>query len=198
MIAITVFVLVIAGVGSVFTAVVKMSRTAFTEAELALNMRQLREKLLFHVAPPHDGYVWSGLLSADAGVENSQKIRAASEGVYAVESSTKSGETVAQSIELVQHSGERYFTNDGDRYDDNFAIRWLTPGGLSLLPGDDDVFALDDGESIATLEDSFQAQKNLYFINLRAKVNGVERGERIVVPIFGKAQVRNTGSVFHD
>ena len=69
MIASAVFAMVVAGVATMFTAVVRMSRTAFTEAELSLNMRQLREKLLFHAAPPTGAAASAGLLSGDISLD---------------------------------------------------------------------------------------------------------------------------------
>ena len=183
MMAVAITVAVVGGVGSAFVGIVKMSKTAMAEAELSVRMRETREKLLFHAAPPHDGKVWSGLLSGETGVESGVKIRTSTDAF-----DTLTGGDASQTIELVvsESNGHRRFTNDGDRYDERWEFRWLDPGAIGMLPSDD------------VLDDSVQTKKFLYSINLKATAAGVTRRERVVVPLFGKEQVKEADNVFHD
>jgi len=181
LVAVVIFTLVVAGIGTSFVAVMRLSRRAMAEAELSVRMRELREKLLFHVAPPHGGRVWAGLLSGERGVEAGVKIRTPAEGY-----DLATGVGVPQTIELVRHSGRVGFVNDGDRTDDAWDHRWLAPGGFAMLP---------EAEALGYAQ---QDSRFFYTITLEASAQGVTRRERIVVPLFGRAQLENEGNVFDD
>lgn len=187
MTASVVMVLVVGGVLSSFIGVRRMTGTAVAEAELSVRMRELREKLLFHAAPPHDGRVWSGILSgADSGavVESGYKIKMYRTYGY----DTVRQRVVDQHIELVpvDAGGLRFLGNDGDRHDERWATRWLDPGGFSWLPSDGWV----DGSSLAV--------GSVFYVGLEASAGGVTRRERVVVPAFGKVQRTLDGKVFDD
>ena len=183
--------LVVGGLGSFFVGAHRLSRGAYAEAELSVQLRLLREKLLFHVAPPHDGKAWAGLLSG-AGVngapvvENSFKVRMAAAGV-----TLSDGTACTQTIELVPHTQtdsdgtvQRWLVNDGDRVDDQWSHPYLRPMS-GYLQAD-------------WLDDTELAARHLFFITVDATMNGVSRRERIAVPVFGTLQVRSTKGVFHD
>lgn len=187
MLASAVMVLAIGGALSMFVAVQRMTRTSFTEAELSVRMRELREKLLFHVSPPHDGRIWSGVLSGmNQGnvVEGDRKILM--NQAYGYDLTT--AKVVDQRIELVPvtSGAARFFGNDGDRHDERWETRWLDPGGLSWLP------------PAGFLNAPPSAQNTVLYVVLEASANGITRRERVTVPVFGKAQRTLDGKVFDE
>ena len=193
MLAVTIFSLVSGGLVASVVAMRKVATDAFATAELSVRTRELRDKLLYHAAPPHGGCVWAGIRSG--GAEEGQravqgsKIRMAAFGVR-----TATGGSVRQTIELVAASrsgGGRQFVNDGDRTDERWAARWLDPGGIGFL-ADDEVDVLLSGNN----EDAFA-------VNLRAVVRPPAQGEiahaeRIVVPVFGREVPTDSLRVFTD
>lgn len=180
MTAVAIFTLVIAGVGSAFVGVIRMSKTAMAEAELSVRMRMFREKLLFHVEPPHDGKVFAGLLTADRGVEQGVRVLATGEGFDAT-----TGGKVVQTIRV--SAGSERYRNEGDGTGGDRLDGWLNPSGIAITPGTDGGFGWSE-----------QEDNGLYSIAFEASAAGVTRRERVVVPIFGRAQVKNPESVFHD
>lgn len=183
-------VIVLGGLGSFFVGAHRLSKGAYAEAELSIQLRLLREKLLFHVAPLHDGKVWAGLLSGSGVngapvIENSFKVRMAAKGIV-----LSDGTACAQSIELVPHSQTasdgktlRWLVNDGDRIDDQWSRPYLRPMAGYLQSG--------------WLNDDVLASRHIFFITLDATMNGFSRRERMAVPVFGKMQIRSAEGVFH-
>lgn len=198
MTAVFIFSVVVGGLGSFFLGIQRMMKESYAEAELSLRARALREKLLFHVAPPHvaagHGHtVWSGVLSGTPksgtglAVEGGSKVFLAATGIAA-----DTGAVVGQEIQLLPKTGSsgnaswRCFGNDSDRFDEQWRSPWLDPGRLDTIPAAG-VFSTD-----------VLATKNLFSINLELSANGFTRRERVVVPVFGKPQVPGAGKVFHD
>ena len=190
MVATFITVLVMGGVCSFVLGAHRLVLGAYAEAELSIQLRFLREKLLFHVAPPHDGKIWAGLLSGSSignssVVENSFKVRMAANGIDLL-----SGAPCSQTIELIPNTGTgsdgstvRWFKNDGDRVDDQWRRPYLRP-----VPG-----YLPD----AWLTDSEVTALNIFFVTLDIEMNGYRRSERLTIPVFGKVQEPGTGGVFH-
>ena len=190
MMAIFITVLVMGGLCAFFLGVHRLVQGAYAESELSIQLRFLREKLLFHVAPPHGGAIWAGLLSgASIGngsvVESSFKVRMAANGI-----DLSSGAPCSQTIELIPDTGTgpdgstaRWFKNDGDRVDDQWQRPYLRPVP-SYLPD-------------AWLTDSEVTARNIFFVTLDIAMNGYRRSERLVIPVFGKVQEPGTGGVFH-
>jgi len=183
-------VLVMGGLCTFFLGAHRLVLGAYAESELSIQLRFLREKLLFHVAPPHNDKVWAGLLSgASIGnssvVESSFKVRMAANGI-----DLSSGAPCSQTIELIPDTGTgsdgttaRWFKNDGDRVDEQWPRRYLRPVS-SYLPD-------------AWLTDSEVTARNIFFVTLDIAMNGYRRSERLVIPVFGKVQEPGTGGVFH-
>lgn len=189
MITTFIIVLVMGGLGTFFLGAHRLVKGAYAEAELSMQLRMLREKLLFHVAPMHNGKVWAGLLSGSSignasVVENSYKVRMSAKGI-----NLSDGTACDQTIELIPRTQavwggtlDRWFGNDGDRVDDQWQRPYLRP-----IPG----YLKDDW-----LDDSVLA-RHLFFITLDATMNGHSRSERLAVPVFGRQQQRTTAGVFH-
>ena len=181
--------LVLGGLCTFMVTSHRLVKGAYAEAELSIQLRTLREKLLFHVAPPHGGNVWAGLLSGSSinnapVVENSMKVRMSANGI-----SLTDGKAGPQTIELLVRTEttqdgtvNRWFGNDGDRYDDQWQRPYLRQVSNYLQTG--------------WLEDS-EIGRNLLFITLNATMNGYSRNERLAVPVFGKQQQRSAAGVFH-
>ena len=196
MIASALLIVILGGVGSLLIGVVGMTKRSFAEAELSLAMREMREKLLFHVVPAHDGKVWAGLLSCADGVENGIKVYSKSnveeysKGEYHIDGvhglNITNGIPCEQTVQLVIDMQYKSFMNDGDRYGGEGTKRWLMPSALGMIDG------------VEALDYSRQDDKNIYFIKLSAEVKDVSREERIAVPLFGINQEKNEGNVFHD
>ena len=190
MMATVITVLVMGGHCSFFLGAHRLVQGAYAESELSIQLRFLREKLLFHVAPPHNGKIWAGLLSGSSigngsVVESSFKVRMAANGI-----DLSSGAPCSQTIELIPDTGTgldgstaRWFKNDGDRVDE----QWQRPY-LRSVPG-----YLPD----SWLTDSEVTARNIFFVTLDIAMNGYRRSERLTIPVFGKVQEPGTGGVFH-
>ena len=190
MMATFITVLVMGGLCTFFLGAHRLVKGAYAESELSIQLRFLREKLLFHVAPPHNGKIWAGLLSGSgigngSVVENSFKVRMAANGI-----DLSSGEPCSQTIELIPDTGTgsdgatvRWFKNDGDRVDDQWPRKYLRPVP-DYLPAD-------------WLTDSELTARNIFFVTLDVAMNGYRRSERLTIPVFGKVQEPGTGGVFH-
>ena len=190
MMATFITVLVMGGLCAFFLGAHHLVQGAYAESELSIQLRFLREKLLFHVAPHHNGKIWAGLLSGSAignssVVESSFKVRMSANGV-----DLSSGASCSQTIELIPDTGTgsdgttaRWFKNDGDRVDDQWQRPYLRPIP-GYLPAD-------------WLTDSEVTARNIFFVTLDIAMNGYRRSERLVIPVFGKVQEPGTGGVFH-
>jgi len=180
MVTASIMAVVLGGLAALMLGSHRLVKGAYAEAELSVQLRMLREKLLFHVAPPHGGKVWSGLLSGGSVngasvIEGTTKIRMGANGIVLLD-----GSPCQQSIELVAHtelesdgSLARWFVNDGDRVDDQWQRKHLRP-----IEG----YLADDW-----LDATVLAGNHVFFITLDAHMNGCVRRERISVPVFGTA-----------
>ena len=63
MLTTTIFAVVMAAVSSAFIGGMRLLKATFATAEMSLRARDLRDRLLFHAAPPHNDTIWAGLLS---------------------------------------------------------------------------------------------------------------------------------------
>ena len=158
-------VLVMGGLCTFFLGAHRLVQGAYAESELSIQLRLLREKLLFHVAPPHNGKVWAGILSGSSignspVVESSFKVRMAANGI-----DLSSGAPCSQTIELIPNtavgsdgSTSRWFRNDGDRVDDQWRRPYLRPV-VGYLPD-------------TWLTDSEVTTRNIFFVTLDVAASG--------------------------
>lgn len=200
-IASSIVALVIGSLCSTIMGVQKLVSRSYTEAELSIRMRALREKILFHAAPPHDGKVFAGVLSGMTTSRSALPIEGGIKiNVLAGSMKLSDGSSQDQNIQLVlenssQGSSRKYFKNDGETGFQR--LHWLR-----LENAGDGRTATANlgylGENALVDDLLGTARRNLYFINLSAKLGDIERRERVVVPVFATEQVRNDNSVFHD
>lgn len=191
MMASTIFVLVVSGLGTFFVGVQRLAMNAFADAELTVRTREFRERLLFHVEPTGTDAVSAGILSGSPVNEASKvadpqtsKITMAAYGADPTD-----GKAVSKRIELVRANG---VDRDGrplgwivNESSDSTATGWLRPGGFGFV---------EDGY----LDTDLMNDRHLLFFNVTARANGRIRRERIVVPLFGTVQVKNSDHVFND
>ena len=119
MVVVTIFSVVTAALASSFIGGVRLLRATFATAEMSLRVRDLRERLLFYAAPPHDNTVWAGLLSGTNATDvlegNATKIL-----MHCAAMKTTGGTTAHQTIQLIfKDSGTAkcsFFSED--RYDE--------------------------------------------------------------------------------
>ena len=198
MLALAIFSLVVGGLMTSVVAIHKTSLDTFATAELSVRTRELRDKLLFHAAPPHGGCVWAGIRSGNAGdgqqVIQGAKIRMLTFGVR-----TDTGNSVEQTIELVPSADgkSRRFVNDGDRTDERWTFKWLDPGRIGFLP--DAGADVDAVESVPMGKDAEAFAVNLSAsVRPHARADEIVHAERIVVPVFGREVPKNDLGVFTD
>ena len=212
MFASAVSALVLGGVASFMLGAGRMARTAFAEAELSVQTRQLRDKLLFHAMPQGGGVCWPGLLSARASRSDGDVVEGGSKllmkvygagvgdgklyfstspegaaGVIGDTSSRHNLQLVARS-ETAGGSTMKWLGNDDDRSAEHGNLGWLRPTRFGYL---EDGWA--DGGMVLS--------HGLLFVEIAASMGGVSSRERVAVPLFGREQVKNTstaGSVFFD
>lgn len=188
MVATSIFTVVAASVASAFIGGVCMLESTFATVEMSLGVRELRERLLFYAAPPHDGTVWAGLLSgtnSTAVLEgNASKIL-----MHCAALKNVNGETASQTIQLIlKNPGtETCSFSSEDRYDERWPQRWLHPGNLNLFADSARTTPLVWARKVDGTEDHSR-----FYIHLTGykAVRGlpVEHNERIVVPVFGCQQ----------
>lgn len=199
MIASSIFVLIVAGSLTMITGLTRLIGQGYQTAELSIRMREIREKLLFHPMPPHDGKFYPGVLTgspvSSLPIEGGIKIYVETPVTKNDGSIVKSGNgsIVYSKLQLVKSSqqanGGYSFRNDSESQE-YYRTRWFSLGPVGYLGSD----PLDD----SLLSTDSRLTKNLYFVNLEASLGGVSRKERVAVPVFGYEQKKNATSVFHD
>ena len=184
-----IFVIVVSQLAGVFIGAQRLLKRAFTEAELSLVSRQMRERLLFKARPDSGDKCCAGLLSAADQTVGWSSLQAT---IPCVDASTGLDESSAQSQFAI---GSQWNSSRGDNdlmVWDQFntaAKKWLFPSQMSCgwtwsdwcdTGGVCDGFA--DREKYAATKGQY------YYLTIYYKANGVERKERVVVPVFGKVQ----------
>lgn len=197
MLTTTIFAVVMAAVSSAFIGGIRLLKATFATAEMSLRARDLRDRLLFHAAPPHNDTIWAGLLSGtnnnDVLEGNATKILMHCTAFKPVDNSA-----VAQTIQLVfKDPGTTkcsFFSED--RYDERWPHRWLNPGGMNLLA---DYGSYTHGASyrppspITVAKNSKNEEdKSRFYIHLSGRIDvaglPIKHNERIVVSVFGRQQ----------
>lgn len=132
LVAISIFSLVAAAIGTSAVACLKLCRTAVVEAELSLRTRELREKLLFHVRLPTSTAAYDGLLSAPS-TSRVDTVAFTYEGEQLPLTSIGSGNRVRQSHRLLlTGADDQTYIMDDHAPHDTANERWLRPGGFYL------------------------------------------------------------------
>lgn len=188
MIAVAISSIVLVAVASSFIGGMRILKTTFATVEMSLRTRDLRDRLLFHAAPPHDDVVWAGLLSGTNDTDvlegNATKIL-----MYGTALKDSGANTVNQTMQLVfsDYGAETCSFVSEDRYDERWPARWLHPGNMDFLADSANTQPL-----VWAKKSDGTTDRSRFYIHLtgRMDVAGIPvlHGERIVVPLFGKVQ----------
>ncbi len=184
MIVSAIMVLVLGGMATLLIGSHRMMKEAYATAELSLQLRMLREKLLFRVDAPGDSTLVPGVLSGTNGatIVKSQSIRMHLPGVDA-----RTGALVGSVPVEIKHADE---TNGGQTrrflYNaESTQTKWLRPVAEMDFVGE----ATIDYPIVDVI-----AEDNFFFIDLTGSVESgfggrMTRKERIAVPVFGTVQL---------
>ena len=192
MLVVTIFTIVMAAVSSSFVGGIRLLKATFATAEMSLRVSDLRDRLLFHAAPPHDDTVWAGLLSGTNATDvlegNATKIL-----MYCPALKNAGGTTANQTIQLIvkDYGTKRCSFFSEDRYDERWPQRWLNPGGIDLMADSAATFPLTWARKANNAEDHTR-----FYIHLTGRMDmaglPIVHNERIVVPVFGRQQETRT------
>ena len=180
--ATAIFALVMGGVGTFLVGAFRMTKGAFAMTTLAVQQRELRERLLFRAVPVHDGVVWPGVLSGGkervSVVEGGAKILMSAGGVNLATGAAV--DPAGGNLHIVRHASARggYLVNDGDR---TLRERWLRPMAAACVPA-------------AWVEES--ADFTSVRVTLGGELDGVGVTNRVVAPRFGLAQPTPSTAAF--
>lgn len=188
MVTSVIFMVILAAVVSTYMGSVRLLRVTVATTEMSLGVRDLRDRLLFHAAPPHDDTIWAGLLSGTNHVDvlegNATRIL-----MRCVAMKNNTGTMGSQTIRLGfnDYGTEKCSFSSDDRYDERWKRRWLHPGNLNLLADSSSKAPLVWARKTDGTEDHSR-----FYIRLKGRTEAagipVEHGERIVVPVFGRQQ----------
>lgn len=187
LIASTILIIVVAQFAVAGVACMRMFHGAIAQSELSIKMRELRERLLFHLRPPDEGRFYAGLLSATSIAPGSRALRVSGGDVVPMPLTVARNDVQSHAIAFEDDEAGGSYLVDADAPADEGHLRWLHAGGLFLHPDLDWSTFVEYGK--------INEQNRLYLtLTLAAEstagIDWGSRTERIVVPIFGKAQTR--------
>ena len=188
MVTTTIFVIVLSALYSSFIGGIRLLKATFATAELSLRARDLRERLLFHAAPPHHDTIWAGLLSGTNGTDVLEG-NATVIFMHCPALKNATGTMDNQTIRVVfrDYGNEKCRFFSEDRFDERWPQRWLNPGGLNLMAESGTTTPLVWARKSDNSEDHTR-----FYIRLTGRMDvagiPVRHGERIVVPVFGCQQ----------
>ena len=192
MLAVMIVVIVLAALGSSFVGGVRLLKATLATTEMSLQARALRDRLLFHAAPQHDGTIWAGLLSGTNGTDvlegNATKIL-----MHCPALKDTNGSTANQTIQVIfkDYGTKKCSFFSEDRYDERWKHRWLNPGGIDLMADSGATAPLVWARKADNAEDHSR-----FYIRLTGRMDiaglPIRHDERIVVPLFGRQQETRT------
>lgn len=198
LVAISIFSLVAAAIGTSAVACLKLCRTAVVEAELSLRARELREKLLFHVRLPTSTAAYDGLLSAPS-TSRVDTVAFTYEGEQLPITSIGSGNRARQSHRLLLTGADDQTYIIDDHAPHNTANeRWLRPGGFYL---DGDAYTAE--QFITTVRETSRNALNraqVYLVLSAKAEDGTVLGRReeaMIVPFLNATQTQFAPSQLH-
>ena len=207
LIASCVGIIVLTAVVSVFITTQRMLKSAMAESELALAMRELRDRLLFSVAPPVNGRTSAGLLSAVAFTDHGVPVRSTFENQIRQGYVELWAPTLPQANPLAE-IGEnasraslrlRGFTVGRDNIlinehvpDRDRTLGWLWPARIPLAEawgaGQLDYAAINPNDANNPMIYRFYLDLALKANVKRADGSDIIRRERVSVPLCGRIQ----------
>ncbi len=181
---------VLVAVASSFIGGIRLLKTTIATAEMAMRVRELRDKLLFHAAPSSHGVFWAGLLSGTNVVGGISGLRMNGSVLNG-----NSGETREQKIDL---TFENWGSSKCSLLNRECSNRdWLHPGNVDLFADSSSKVPLTweyGGISTNNVNGITNSINNIdrFYIHITGRINvsglPVVHDERIVVPVFGHNQ----------
>ena len=180
--ATVIFSLVIGGIGTFMIGAYRMTKGAFAMATLSVQQREIRERMLFRVAPVHEGVAWPGMISGAndnlSVIGSGEKILMSAAGVNLETGAAV--QPVGSNIQIARQTSVRggYFVNEGD---ETMGERWLRPLDATCVP------------------DSWVDESTGYtsvLVTLGGALDGVAVTNRVVVPRFGIVQPTPSTDLF--
>lgn len=198
LIAVSIFSLVVASIGTSAVACLRLCRTAIVEAEISLRARELREKLLFHVRLPTATTVYDGLLSAPS-TSRVDSVAFTYEGEQLPIGDIPNGNRARQSHRiLLAGSGDQTYPMDDHAPHNTANERWLRPGGFYL---DGDAYTAES--FITTVQETSRnalSRAQVYIAVTATTSDGTVLGRReetMIVPFLNSVQTQVAPSQFH-
>ena len=200
LVAIPIFSLVAAAIGTSAVACLKLCRTAVVEAELSLRARELREKLLFHVRLPTSTAAYDGLLSAPS-TSRVDTVAFTYEGEQLPLTSIGSGNRVRQSHRLIlAGSDDNTYPMDDHAPHDTANERWLRPGGFYL---DGEAYTAEQFITTVPVRETSRnalSRAQVYLVLAAKAEDGTVLGRReeaMIVPFLNATQTQFAPSQLH-
>ena len=198
LVAVSIFSLVAAAIGTSAVACLRLCRTAVVEAELSLRARELREKLLFHVRRPTTTAAYDGLLSAPS-TSRVDTVAFSYEGEQLPLTSISSGNRARQSHRLfLTGSDDQTYPMDDHAPHNTANERWLRPGGFYL-----DGEAYTTEQFITTVSETSRnalSRAQVYLVLSAKAEDGTVLGRReetMIVPFLNSIQTQFAPSQLH-
>lgn len=198
LIAVSIFSLVAASIGTSAVACLRLCRTAIVEAEISLRARELREKLLFHVRLPTANTVYDGLLSAPS-TSRVDSVAFTYEGEQLPIGDIPNGNRARQSHRiLLAGSGDQTYPMDDHAPHNTANERWLRPGGFYL---DGDAYTAES--FITTVQETSRnalSRAQVYIAVTATTSDGTVLGRReetMIVPFLNSVQTQVAPSQLH-
>lgn len=198
LIAVSIFSLVVASIGTSAVACLRLCRTAIVEAEISLRARELREKLLFHVRLPTANTVYDGLLSAPS-TSRVDSVAFTYEGEQLPIGDIPNGNRARQSHRiLLAGSGDQTYPMDDHAPHNTANERWLRPGGFYL---DGDAYTAES--FITTVQETSRnalSRAQVYIAVTATTSDGTVLGRReetMIVPFLNSVQTQVAPSQLH-
>lgn len=157
----------------------RLMKLTMAETETSLALRELREKLLFHAAPPGNGRTYAGVLSGSGFATEGAS------GNFSMSYDDGGGTSYSMRFTRRSHGGSWVFCNErAQNYEGVGAAKaqdWF------VLPGMSQPTAWADTVVLPEAADS-RADSRFYLdLALKTK-SGIVRSQRVTVPVFNKEQ----------
>ena len=207
MVASSIMIIVLAQLGFAFIGINRLVKRAYAEGEFALATRELRDKLLFELAPQNSarrygGFLSAGDQSADYSITATVPFVGATDGARATSLSSSSW-TVGSRWNSARADNDCYLVGNIDSRNPT----WLMPSRLAYawnwstwLDSGHKGTGFVDSEAFYSAKDSSDKTGAYYFLNLKYvdSASGYERAERVAVSVFGRVQKTISGKTFDE
>ena len=180
--ATVIFSIVVGGIGTFMVGAYRMTKGAFAMSTLAVQQREIRERMLFRASPVHEGVAWPGMLSGASDslsvIGSGEKIQMAADGVNLTTGAAV--QPVGRNIQIARQTSARggYLVNESDL---STGGRWLRPLDATCAP----VSWVDESTDYASV-----------LVTLGDALDGVGVTNRVVVPRFGVVQPTPSTDLF--